>query len=191
MSGWIVAHEAVLRGSAFATVFMIVAIAETIVEARPLRVSRRVRWTHNLTLTLLDTIVLRLLFPLGATAAAIWSDGRGIGLLRLVAWPPLLNVAIAIALLDLTVYGQHVLFHAVPLLFRFHQVHHADVDFDVTLGTRFHPTYRERSSVDPRLVGMPDHQFDIRQSVRWMLMLPFRPTRRRPPIRIHTQQEAA
>lgn len=280
MSGWIIAHEALLRGSAFAAVFVLVAIAETIVEARPLRVARRARWTQNLTLTLLNSITLRLLFPLGATAAAIWSDGRAIGLLRLVSWPPLLEVAIAIALLDLTIYGQHVLLHAVPVLFRFHQIHHADVDFDVTLGARFHPiemllsmviklsavvvigasaatvvlfetllavtslfnhgnlrlpravdralrwvvvtpamhvvhhspepsdrntnfgfnipwwdhlfgTYRERSSADPRLVGMPDHQFDIRQNVRWMLMLPFRPTRPGPTSRVHTHQEAA
>ena len=280
MTGWIVAHEAVLRGSAFVAVFVLVAIAETIAEARPLRAPRPVRWTHNLTLTVLDTIVLRIVFPLGATAAAVWSAQRGIGLLRLVGWPPLLNALIAIALLDLTVYGQHALFHAVPQLFRFHQVHHADIDFDVTLGTRFHPiemllsmgikiaavvvigasaatvvlfetllavtslfnhgnlrlpgavdrvlrrvvvtpamhsvhhsvdesdqnknfgfnvpwwdhlfgTYRERSSADPRLIGMAEHHDEIRQTVRWMLMLPLRPMRRRSPTRIHPQQETS
>ena len=56
-----------------------------------------------------------------------------------MAWPAIVEAALAIVVLDLAIYGQHVLFHAVPLLFRFHRVHHADVDFDVTLGSRFHP----------------------------------------------------
>ncbi len=139
MTEWIVAHEAVLRGSAFAGMFALMAIAETIIEARPLRVVRQRRWPHNLALTVLNTVVLRLLFPAGATTAALWSAAHGTGLLRQVNLRPFAEIIVAIALLDFTIYLQHRLFHSVPLLFRFHQVHHADIDFDVTLGSRFHP----------------------------------------------------
>jgi sterol desaturase/sphingolipid hydroxylase (fatty acid hydroxylase superfamily) len=139
MTDWIVTHDGILRASAFLTVFAAMAIAETIAEARPLRVARRQRWMHNLTLTAMNTVVLRLLFPAGAAAAAVWSAAHGTGLLRLVHLPPLAEMLVSIALLDLTIYAQHRLFHSVPLLFRFHSVHHADVDFDVTLGSRFHP----------------------------------------------------
>ena len=139
MTGWVATHEAALRATAFGAVFLAMALAEVFVEERPLRLPRRTRWLHNLGLTLVNTIVLRVLFPLGAVSAALWSAERGFGLLHLTGWPPLLEIVLSMAVLDLVVYGQHLLFHAVPLLFRFHQVHHADVDFDVTLGTRFHP----------------------------------------------------
>ena len=139
MTSWLVSHEAVLRGSAFAATFAVIAIAEILAEARPLRVARKRRWTRNLALTALNTVLLRLIFPAGATAAAIWAGIHETGLLRVATLPPLLEIPIAFALLDLAIYGQHRLFHAVPFLFRLHEVHHADVDFDVTLGSRFHP----------------------------------------------------
>lgn len=139
MTGWVVTHETALRGIAFASVFLAMAVAEVFAEERPRRVARRTRWLHNLGLTLINTVVLRFLLPLGALSAALWSARRGFGLLHLVDWHPVFEVALSMVVLDLVIYGQHVLFHAVPLLFRFHQVHHADVDFDVTLGARFHP----------------------------------------------------
>lgn len=139
MTAWVVTHEAVFRGIAFASVFLAMAIAEVFVEERPRRVARRTRWLHNLGLTLINTAVLRVVFPIGAVSAALWSSGRGFGLLNRVEWHPVIEIMLSIVVLDLVIYGQHVLFHAVPMLFRFHRVHHADVDFDVTLGTRFHP----------------------------------------------------
>ncbi|HEX6178806.1 MAG TPA: sterol desaturase family protein, partial [Thermoanaerobaculia bacterium] len=113
-------------------------VAEAFVEARPRRVARKKRWLHNLALTALNTAVLRIIFPVGAVAAASWAANRGFGAMHLVEWPSIVETALTIAALDLAIYGQHVLFHAVPSLFRFHRVHHADIDFDVTLGTRFH-----------------------------------------------------
>lgn len=139
MTTWIVLHEPLLRGSGFVAMFVTVALAETFSEARQLRVGRRRRWMHNLGLTALNTAMLRLVFPAGATAAAFWAATHGIGLLRLIALPPSVEIVLAMAMLDLTIYAQHRLFHSTPALFRFHQVHHADVDFDVTLGSRFHP----------------------------------------------------
>jgi sterol desaturase/sphingolipid hydroxylase (fatty acid hydroxylase superfamily) len=139
MNAWIDAHAAALRGGSFIAVFAIMAVAEAVIEARPLRVARRTRWIHNLGLMLLNTAVLRFLFPIGAVAAALWSSKHGIGVLHTVSWPAAVEAAMAIVALDLVIYGQHVLFHSVPLLFRVHKVHHADIDFDVTLGSRFHP----------------------------------------------------
>lgn len=139
MSAWIVAHEAAFRGAAFASVFLAMAIAEVLLEERPRRVARRSRWLHNLGLTLVNTAVLRIVFPIGAVSAALWAERHGVGLLHLVNWNPAVEIVLSIVILDLVIYGQHVLFHAAPVFLRFHQVHHADVDFDVTLGTRFHP----------------------------------------------------
>lgn len=139
MTTWVVSHEGAFRATAFVAVFLAMALAELFFEARPLRVSRKSRWLHNLGLTLVNTVLLRLAFPVGAMSAALWAERHEVGLLQLVHWNAALEILVSLALLDLLIYGQHVLFHSVPLFFRFHQVHHADVDFDVTLGTRFHP----------------------------------------------------
>ena len=139
MTEWIVAYEGALRATAFVSTFVLVAIAETLVEARPLRSARGRRWKRNLVLTAINTVIVRLLFPAGATAAAMWAAARDIGLFQQIRLPAGVAMVLAVASLDLAVYGQHRLFHSVPLFFRFHQVHHADVDFDVTLGSRFHP----------------------------------------------------
>lgn len=281
MSAWLVAHEAAFRGAAFASVFLAMAMAEVFLEVRPLRVARRRRWLHNLGLTLVNTAVLRVVFPIGAVSAALWADRYGVGLLHLVNWNPAVEIVLSIVILDLVIYGQHVLFHTVPLFFRFHEVHHADVDFDVTLGTRFHPvelllsmaiklsavallgasaaavvlfetllvvtslfnhanvrlpdaidralrwvvvtpamhaihhsmeradrdtnfgfsiplwdrlfgTYRARSMVSPAVIGMPDHQQGALQTLRWMVMLPFRIANEPPhPARSGSHQGAA
>lgn len=139
MNEWVLAHEALLRGVSFVSMFAVMALAEVFAEARPRRMARRGRWVHNIGLTLINTAMLRIVFPVGAVSAALWADARGFGLLHLVSWHPAVEIGLAIVVLDLVIYGQHRLFHAVPLFFRFHQVHHADIDYDVTLGTRFHP----------------------------------------------------
>jgi sterol desaturase/sphingolipid hydroxylase (fatty acid hydroxylase superfamily) len=88
---------------------------------------------------LLNTALLRLVFPAGATVAALWAAGHRSGILQRVDLPELAELVLAVVALDFIIYWQHRAFHAVPLLFRFHEVHHADIDFDVTLGSRFHP----------------------------------------------------
>lgn len=139
MSDWVETNALVLRGVSFVGAFSIMAVAEAFLEARPRRLARRQRWVHNLALTFLNTFLLRLVFPIGAVSAALWSAEQGRGLLHHLTLPASAELLLAIVLLDLVIYGQHVLFHAVPFLFRFHAVHHADIDFDVTLGSRFHP----------------------------------------------------
>ena len=130
--------EASIRLGAFAGVFGLMALWEVAAPRRRLRVGKR-RWVGNLALTSFNTVLLRVAVPLGAYGAAEVAAEQGWGLLNLVDAPALVEVAIAVLLLDLTIYLQHRVFHAVPVLWRFHKVHHADNDIDVTTGLRFHP----------------------------------------------------
>jgi sterol desaturase/sphingolipid hydroxylase (fatty acid hydroxylase superfamily) len=132
-------HEGAARLVAFLLVFGTMAALELVAAARTLRVPRGRRWPRNLGLTLINTVILRLIFPGGATAAALWASAQHFGLLQHAPFPQPVRIVIAIIALDFVIYVQHVAFHAAPLLFRFHRVHHADIDFDMTLGTRFHP----------------------------------------------------
>ena len=130
--------EASIRLGAFAAIFGLMALWELAAPRRRLRVGKR-RWTGNLALTIFNTVLLRVTVPLGAYGAAEVAAERGWGLLNLVDVPALIELSIAVLLLDLTIYLQHRVFHAVPKLWLFHKVHHADNDIDVTTGLRFHP----------------------------------------------------
>lgn len=114
------------------------AMAEGVYPRRSLRFGRR-RWPANLTMMLLNAVIMRLLPVSSASAVALWADIHGVGLFNHIAWPAALEVAAAVVVLDLAIYGQHVLFHAVPFLWQLHLVHHADRDIDVTTALRFHP----------------------------------------------------
>lgn len=129
--------EASIRLGAFAGVFGLMALWELAAPRRQLRVGRR-RWAGNVALTIFNTAVLRIAVPLGVYGAAEVAAERGWGALNLVDAPALAEVAIAVLLLDLTVYLQHRVFHAIDILWRFHKAHHADNDIDVTTGMRFH-----------------------------------------------------
>ena len=99
----------------------------------------RQRWLGNLSIVLLDALIMRLLLPGGAVAIAWWAHTHQVGLLYLLQWHSGLATITAVILLDLIIYLQHRLFHSIPLLWRLHMVHHADRDIDVTTGLRFHP----------------------------------------------------
>jgi sterol desaturase/sphingolipid hydroxylase (fatty acid hydroxylase superfamily) len=131
--------EAAVRIAAFAAVFAGMALWETFAPRRPLREPKRARWIANLGLAASSTLLLRLLFPAAAVGAAAVATERGWGALPWLGVPGWAAVLLSIAILDLAIYFQHVVFHAVPVLWRLHRVHHADVDFDVTTGVRFHP----------------------------------------------------
>ncbi|MCU0934345.1 MAG: sterol desaturase family protein [Thiobacillaceae bacterium] len=133
------AHEPEIRLAAFFGIFALMALWEA---ASPRRVRlhpRRVRWAANLGLVVLNSVVLRLAFPVAAVAFAMLAAERGWGLLNAFALPGWAAVLLAVVALDFAIYLQHVMFHAVPALWRLHRVHHADPDFDVTTGARFHP----------------------------------------------------
>ena len=136
---WALAHEPGVRLGAFFGVFALMALWEALVPRRARLLPRRVRWLHNLALVVLNSVILRLLFPLAAVGFALLAAGRGWGLLNAFAVPFWWAFALSVIALDFAVYLQHVMFHAVPLLWRLHRVHHADADFDVTTGARFHP----------------------------------------------------
>ncbi len=105
---------------------------------RKLSMNRPWRWGSNVTLVVLNGVLVRLIVPVTAVGFAMVAQSHGWGLLNLVDWPLWLEGVIAILLLDLAIYVQHVVFHVVPWLWRLHMVHHADMDFDVTTGVRFH-----------------------------------------------------
>jgi sterol desaturase/sphingolipid hydroxylase (fatty acid hydroxylase superfamily) len=131
--------EGWIRLAAFAAVFAAVALWELAAPRRNALRGRRARWPHNLGLLLVDAAVVRLLAPGAVIGVALAAEARGWGFLNLVPLASWAAFVIGIVALDLVIYFQHVMFHAVPTLWRLHRVHHADQDFDVTTGTRFHP----------------------------------------------------
>lgn len=132
-------HEITIRVSFFIGVFVLLALGELWNPRRARVTARRGRWFNNLTIMVMDTLLVRFLFPLVPVTMALLARERGWGLLNQVELPYLLHVAGAVLVLDFVVYLQHVLFHAVPTLWRFHIMHHVDLDLDVTTGVRFHP----------------------------------------------------
>jgi sterol desaturase/sphingolipid hydroxylase (fatty acid hydroxylase superfamily) len=135
----ILSHEPAVRLACFAGVLLLMLAWEALAPRRRLTVRRPLRWSGNLGLVLVDTLVVRLLIPVGAAGMALLAAERGWGVLNNIAVPTWLAVALAFVALDLVIYLQHVMFHAVPALWRLHMVHHADLDFDTTTGVRFHP----------------------------------------------------
>ncbi|HZT79555.1 MAG TPA: sterol desaturase family protein [Gemmataceae bacterium] len=134
----VLTHESAVRLGCFAGVLALMAAWEALAPRRPRTAARPARWFSNLALTVLNTVAVRLVFPLGAVGIALAAEGRGGGLFHNLPLPDWLAVALAVVALDFAIYLQHVLFHAVPVLWRLHMVHHADLDFDVTTGLRFH-----------------------------------------------------
>jgi len=132
-------YEPYIRLGAFGGVFLAMAIWEVADPRRPQTIGRHVRWPSNLGIVALDALLVRLVFPTTAVGLALVADTRGWGLFHLVALPTWIAVVASVVLLDLAIYLQHVLFHAVPVLWRLHRMHHADLAFDVTTGLRFHP----------------------------------------------------
>lgn len=136
----LVAHEPVVRVAIFAAAFALIATSEIVAPRRPLTVPRRSRWPGNLAIVVLNTLLVRTFLPVTAVSIAMLAEEQGWGLFHaLGSRPAWLVVAVTVVLLDLAIYLQHVLFHAVPILWRLHRMHHADLDVDVTTGARFHP----------------------------------------------------
>lgn len=130
--------EVPLRLGCFLVVLVIMALWELYAPRRKLTVRKPLRWASNLALVVLNVTLARLLIPITAVSAAMIGESWSWGLLHHVEWPAWLEFTLAIVALDLAIYLQHVMFHAVPALWRLHLVHHADLDFDVTTGLRFH-----------------------------------------------------
>ena len=139
MHDYIMQHEAIIRISCFMAVLVTMAGLELLRPRRELIVSKAQRWVSNLGIVVINTLVIRLLFPTAAVGVALVAENRGWGLFNVVEISYPFSVVVSVFALDLLIYGQHVLMHKVPVLWRLHRVHHVDLDFDVTTGARFHP----------------------------------------------------
>lgn len=139
MSQWIIINEDILRLSILLSSLAIMILWELRRPARKLRYPRRLRWYSNFGIVALNAIILRVMMPVLATGSAFWAEQQGWGILHQSSWPTAINIIIAFLLLDMAMYFQHVLVHAVPLFWRFHRMHHADLDIDTSTGLRFHP----------------------------------------------------
>ena len=139
MSEFILVHEPQARLIFFFSILAIMAAWEVVAPRRRQEIPRLLRWSNNLGVVVIDTLLVRLTFPLLAVGLAVVAAERGWGLFNIFAVPGWLAFLLSLLLLDLAIYLQHVMFHAVPALWRLHRMHHADLEFDVTTGLRFHP----------------------------------------------------
>jgi len=117
----------------------VMALWEVMAPRRQWQTAKAKRWVINLAMVGFNSFFTRVLFATGAFGAAILAGQGEVGLLHHLNWPWWAKVIIAVVVLDLVLYVQHVLMHAVPILWRLHMVHHSDLDVDVTTGVRFHP----------------------------------------------------
>lgn len=154
-------HESVIRLFGFFSIFALMALWELVAPLRPLMTPKPQRWFANLTMVILNTLVVRLLFSTTVVGLAVIVSQNGWGVLNLLGWPKWLAGIAAVVALDFILYLQHVTFHAVPFLWRFHMMHHADLDVDVTTGIRFHPVEMVVSMIIKLaavvLIGAPPH----------------------------------
>ena len=136
---FVLANEPLIRMGFFFGVFALVALWELASPRRALQLTRQQRWTANLGIVLLNTVIVRLVFPAAAVGMAALGVEKGWGLLNNFDVPYWLAVPLAVVAMDFVIWLQHVMVHAVPALWRLHRVHHADLDYDLTTGARFHP----------------------------------------------------
>lgn len=132
-------YEPWIRFGAFGIVFVAMAAWELIAPRRPLAHLRLLRWPANLGIVALNSVLLRLVLPVTAIGFSVVAQEREWGLFNQLSFPPAAELVLAVIALDFIIYLQHIMFHAIPALWRLHRMHHADLDFDVTTGARFHP----------------------------------------------------
>jgi sterol desaturase/sphingolipid hydroxylase (fatty acid hydroxylase superfamily) len=128
-----------IRLGFFFGILVVMFLWELIAPRRPLTTSKITRWFSNLCLVLIDSIVVRLIFPTALVGIAFLAQQRGWGIFNQFEMPSLLKITLSVLILDLAIYLQHIMFHSIPLFWRLHMVHHSDMDIDVTTGIRFHP----------------------------------------------------
>jgi sterol desaturase/sphingolipid hydroxylase (fatty acid hydroxylase superfamily) len=139
MADFLEGNEALIRITAFVAIFVAMAVWEALLPRRPQAISRLLRWPNNLGVVALGQLLVRLGFPIAAVGFALGMQAKGWGVFNAIDAPGWLAIVISVIVLDFAIYVQHVLFHAVPAFWRLHRMHHADLEFDVTTGLRFHP----------------------------------------------------
>lgn len=131
--------EATIRLLIFAGVFACMALFEVLAPRREQRFGRGTRWPTNLLIVVIDSAVLRIVFPMAAVGSALWAAEMGYGLFPALGIDPWLAGLISFVVLDFAVWFEHWASHKIPLLWRIHRMHHADPDIDLTTALRFHP----------------------------------------------------
>lgn len=139
MAQTLLAAEPTIRLAVFLGILAVMALWEVAAPRRRQEIPRVLRWSNNIALVVVDTVILRLSFPILAVGLAVMAEDRGWGLFNAIDAPQWVAILVSMLLLDLSIYLQHVMFHAVPGLWRLHRMHHADLEFDATTGLRFHP----------------------------------------------------
>jgi sterol desaturase/sphingolipid hydroxylase (fatty acid hydroxylase superfamily) len=139
MHAFIYQHEMLIRLGFFFGVLLIIALWEFFWPRRQLSFSRSKRWPSNLGIVAVDSVILRLIMPILAIGIALVAQQNQWGLFNIIRFPYWLAVLVSVIILDFVIYLQHVMFHAIPLFWRIHRMHHTDLDIDVTTGLRFHP----------------------------------------------------
>lgn len=138
LTEYVMQHEKVIRMGFFFGMLLVMALWEIMSPRRQLVASKSIRWVNNLGLVFLNSFVLRVILPTAAVGMAAFAAEQGWGLLNYYPLSFPLALIISVVVMDFVIYLQHVMVHAVPLFWRLHRVHHADPDFDVTTGARFH-----------------------------------------------------
>jgi sterol desaturase/sphingolipid hydroxylase (fatty acid hydroxylase superfamily) len=136
---FVIANEKPIRMSFFFGILIVMAVWEIVAPRRALTISKAVRWANNLGLVFFNSFLLRLIFPAAAVGMAVFASENGWGIFNYYQAPFWVAIVFSVVVMDFIIYLQHVMVHAVPALWRLHRMHHADLDFDVTTGARFHP----------------------------------------------------
>jgi sterol desaturase/sphingolipid hydroxylase (fatty acid hydroxylase superfamily) len=139
MTDVLLANEPLIRMAIFLGILLAMALWEVAAPRRRREIPRLIRWSNNLGVVVIDTLLVRLTFPIVAVGLAVIAQERGWGLFNAFETPAWIAFIVSVLALDLAIYLQHVMFHAVPALWRLHRMHHADLEFDVSTGLRFHP----------------------------------------------------
>jgi len=139
ISEFVISHEVAIRLGFFSGILGAMALWELAAPRRVLTVPKMLRWINNIGIVVINSFLLRIIFPSAAVGVAIFAQKHGWGLFNHFQLPYWVAVVLSVVALDFIIYLQHVMFHAIPVSWRIHRIHHADLDFDVTTGTRFHP----------------------------------------------------
>ena len=139
MIDFIYNYEAIIRLSVFLGGFSMLALWEWSKPKRELTQVKFKRWFNNIAMVVCSTAIVRLIVPVAVIGVAHYVELAQWGFSNLLELPYWFSVLISFILLDLAIYFQHAMFHVLPILWRFHRVHHSDLDFDLTTGLRFHP----------------------------------------------------
>ncbi|HHT9106768.1 MAG TPA: sterol desaturase family protein [Candidatus Wujingus californicus] len=136
---FVISHEAAIRLGFFSGILGAMALWELAAPRRVLTVPKLLRWINNIGIVVINSFLLRIIFPSATVGVSVFAQKHGWGLFNHFQLPYWVAVVLSVVALDFIIYLQHVMFHAIPVFWRIHRMHHTDLDFDVTTGIRFHP----------------------------------------------------